>query len=112
MKMSKHFHIEEMECKCEGCGHSYPMDNRFMSNLDELRENLDCAVFVTSGFRCLAHNEAVGGVTSSWHTKGKAADVYCKYATLEEIAEQAEDLFEEVIVYDTFVHVANAEGPV
>jgi zinc D-Ala-D-Ala carboxypeptidase len=47
--------------------------------LAEMLENIRAAVrspiIVTSGYRCRALNQAVGGVTSSDHTQGHAADI-------------------------------------
>jgi len=34
-------------------------------------------MLVNSGFRCTKHNKEVGGVPSSAHTKGEAADIAC-----------------------------------
>jgi zinc D-Ala-D-Ala carboxypeptidase len=43
--------------------------------LEKIRASLGGApVIVTSGYRCLRLNQAVGGVTSSDHTQGHAAD--------------------------------------
>lgn len=46
--------------------------------LDPLRRILQEPIIITSGYRCAALNKAVGGVTSSWHTKGNAADLRVK----------------------------------
>lgn len=46
--------------------------------LDPLRRILQTPIIITSGYRCAALNKAVGGVTSSWHTKGNAADLRVK----------------------------------
>lgn len=43
--------------------------------LQRIRDRLDRAVIVTSGYRCPALNRAVGGVTSSDHVQGQAADI-------------------------------------
>ncbi|WP_295378341.1 D-Ala-D-Ala carboxypeptidase family metallohydrolase [uncultured Pseudacidovorax sp.] len=43
--------------------------------LQRIRDRLDRAVIVTSGYRCQALNRAVGGVTSSDHVQGQAADI-------------------------------------
>lgn len=42
--------------------------------LERIRATLDVPVTVTSGYRCPPLNRAVGGVTSSDHTQGHAAD--------------------------------------
>ncbi len=43
--------------------------------LDPLREAYGKPVIVTSGYRCPALNKAVGGVKSSQHMLGEAADI-------------------------------------
>ncbi len=45
--------------------------------LDPVREMYDSPIYVSSGFRSLAVNKAVGGATKpiSQHTKGEAADI-------------------------------------
>ena len=43
--------------------------------LDPLRERWGMPIIVTSGYRCVALNKAVGGAASSQHTKGEAADI-------------------------------------
>lgn len=74
----KHFTDKELHCKC--CGRLPPeakanaealVDNV----LDPARELLGKPIHVNSGFRCPAHNAAVGGVAKSQHTLGEAADI-------------------------------------
>ena len=43
--------------------------------LDPLREKWGRPIIVTSGYRCVAVNKSVGGVTGSQHVKGEAADI-------------------------------------
>ena len=43
--------------------------------LDPLREKYGHAITVTSGYRSVAVNKAVGGAVTSQHTKGEAADI-------------------------------------
>ena len=49
--------------------------NTLISVLDKIREQYGKPIFVTSGFRCPMLNKAVGGVNSSQHVKGEAADL-------------------------------------
>ena len=46
--------------------------------LDPVRELYGKPITVTSGFRCPMLNQAVGGVNSSQHVKGEAADLVGK----------------------------------
>lgn len=45
--------------------------------LDGVREKLDKPITVTSGYRCPRLNNIVGGVPTSQHQKGLAADLVC-----------------------------------
>ncbi len=55
--------------------------------LERIRGALGVPVIVTSAFRCRQLNTAVGGVTSSDHTQGHAADIVApNYGTPYEVA--------------------------
>lgn len=51
--------------------------NRLADYLDGIREKLGKPIIISSGFRCPVLNKAVGGVGSSQHQKGLAADLVC-----------------------------------
>lgn len=46
--------------------------------LDPAREALSVPIFVNSGFRSKKVNKAIGGASTSQHTKGEAADITTK----------------------------------
>ncbi len=46
--------------------------------LQVIRDELHLPIIVTSGYRSKEVNEQVGGVASSYHCKGLAADIKCK----------------------------------
>lgn len=48
---------------------------KLITKLDEVRERFGSAIVVSSGYRCPALNSAVGGVSTSQHVKGQAADL-------------------------------------
>lgn len=52
--------------------------------LDPLREAYGKPIIVTSGYRCIELNKAVGGAASSQHVKGEAADIRSVQDTPEE----------------------------
>ena len=54
----------------------YVMTNFYREIMDEAREALGGPTNVSSGFRCPELNAAVGGVPTSKHTTGEAADIY------------------------------------
>lgn len=59
-----------------------PNSNINMSvSLLDILENVGCSIntvlTITSGYRSFAHNEKVGGVRNSSHTRGLACDIEC-----------------------------------
>lgn len=49
--------------------------NYSLERLNEIRENYGKPIIISSGYRCQALNEAVGGVKDSGHTKGLCVDL-------------------------------------
>jgi hypothetical protein len=82
--------------------------------LDPIRRALG-PLKVNSGYRSKAVNVAVGGSKTSAHMKGLAADIksyngsYSPEDIVTEIVKQRMD-FDQVILYNTFVHVGLAHG--
>jgi uncharacterized protein YcbK (DUF882 family) len=74
--LSKHFSRDELACRHCGRLPEGGMDKTLLAVLDAAREAAGGPIYVTSGYRCPAHNEAVGGAPQSYHVKGMAADVY------------------------------------
>ena len=72
-KDTQHFKVSEFTCKC-GCGKNN-IDQRVLDMAETIRKTLGVPVHVNSGCRCEKHNKAVGGVKSSKHLKGLAADL-------------------------------------
>ena len=105
----RYFEMKEFACKC--CGQLPPSAEQNLQALvehvlDPARERLGMPITVNSGYRCPAHNKAVGGVKNSQHLKGEAADITCAdNKKLAEIIEQL-DNFDQLIVYPTFLHVS------
>ena len=50
---------------------------RLAQFLQAIRNELHLPIVITSGYRSKEVNEAVGGVLSSYHVKGLAADIKC-----------------------------------
>lgn len=103
--LTPYFAVQEMTCKC-GCDQC-EVSMELMELLDMIRQRFG-PIIVNSGFRCVTHNTAVGGSANSMHMKGKAADIWAKKATVDEIANFAESLLPgtgAVIRYKNFVHV-------
>jgi len=66
------FQCDEFQCKC--CEKEH-MKARFIERLCLARMIADVSFNISSGWRCLAHNQEVGGKKDSAHPKGLAADV-------------------------------------
>jgi hypothetical protein len=83
--------------------------------LQPLRDAVKRAVRISSGFRCFLLNKAVGGVETSQHTKGEAADIYVLLedgsrmpsVELARLIIALELPFDQLILYPTFVHVSH-----
>ena len=76
--------------------------------LDQLREYLRRPMRVTSGFRSVEVNEAVGGAPGSLHTKGLAADVKVLGLSAEDLAVEFVESgvpFDRLIWYPLTGHV-------
>lgn len=77
-QLTKHFNVSEFRCKC-GRFHPTVLDTNLVETLEKLIGVLGAdKCIVSSGYRCEAHDRAVGGSGKGQHTTGKAADV-CFY---------------------------------
>ena len=75
--------------------------------LQPLRDAWDAPLFINSGYRCPELNEAVGGVATSQHVLGMAADVGCSNPyELAKLVKKLRLPFDQMGLYDTFVHLS------
>lgn len=86
MKLSKYFELEEFLVSESAARLGIPNIpasgihlrlERLAETMDEVRELLGHPIIITSGYRSEALNRAVGGVHTSDHIKGLAADFIC-----------------------------------
>jgi hypothetical protein len=121
-QLSKNFTLEEfLESEIDAKDDSFIntiQDNSHIDNLQALcanllqplRNALGIALSISSGYRCPELNEAAQGEDNSQHTKGQAADVYCKRQFRPiDIARMVVSLrldFDQMILYPTFVHLS------
>jgi uncharacterized protein YcbK (DUF882 family) len=109
--LTKDFSRNEFACKGTNCcGGSAPVHPALVWGLQELRDKAGVPLTLSSGFRCVRHNERVGGERQSQHTLGLAADVLVPEGwSAERLAELAESVqvFHEggIGIYPTWVHV-------
>lgn len=66
--------------------------------LDPVREAVKRPIFVTSGYRSQELNKAVGGVVTSQHVFGCAADIVCADMEALENALKANKNFDQLIL--------------
>lgn len=80
LKLTAHWSMGEVACKCGCKGHLAPtifanLTGLAVKVLEPLRVVWGRALRCTSGFRCENYNAKVGGVKGSEHPKGIAGDI-------------------------------------
>lgn len=105
-KLAQHFTEDEFACRCCGMVIVHP---RLVEKLETLRQLVGAPVIVNSGYRCPAHNKAVGGVSNSYHVRGMAADIQTPGLSAGKLAQKAEQVgFDDGVgIYrqQGFIHV-------
>lgn len=71
--IAPNFQIKEFACK-DGSD-KILIDFDLAVLLQAIRDHFGRSVTITSGYRTAAHDKAVGGTGSGYHTKGQAADI-------------------------------------
>lgn len=87
--------------------------------LQPLRDLYGKTMTINSGYRCAELNALVGGVASSQHCKGEAADIATGSQTeswrMARLAKTTPEIFREIdqmILYPTFIHFSHRlKGP-
>lgn len=104
--MLKHFDISEFDSP-DRPGSGEMMHEPFLYMLDDARGIAKTKFIITSGYRTEQHNEQVGGVDSSAHVNGYAADIACRTSRERWLIINALMLvgFNRIGIADTFVHV-------
>ena len=105
--LSLHFSRSEFACRC--CG-QLQLDPHLLHGLETLRALAGAPIVIHAGYRCVRHNQEVGGVPHSEHTRGLAADIDLPGVSLQRMYELALEVpeFAEggIGVYDrNFLHV-------
>lgn len=91
-KVSNSFKVSEFACKGNGCCNTVKIDKQLVVYLQKIRDHFGKSVTINSGYRCSKHNKAVGGTSSSKHTKGMAADITVKGVKPATVAKYAESI--------------------
>lgn len=106
VKLSEHFKVREFACK-DGTDPVFVSDT-LVGILEAIRLHFDVPVYINSAYRTPQHNTKEGGVKTSQHTYGLAADIRVDGHTPAEVYAVADSMLGEhggVGIYDTFVHV-------
>ncbi len=123
MNLTKHFTLEEMvKSPTANTDH---IDNTPTAEITEnlkmlcinvlevIRDLVKESLHVSSGYRCLTLNTAIGGVNIpghlSQHTEGKAADIEAEGYTPEQLFKLIEDSgirFDQLIWEPSWVHIS------
>ena len=77
--------------------------------LQPLRDKFNVPIHINSGYRCLKLNAAIGGVPSSQHVMGQAADIIVEGKKPIEVAKMIVEMglpYDQIGLYGTFVHVS------
>lgn len=104
LQLSEHFNLSEFERSATAdrlhIDNTIPeelipsLKNLCEQVLEPLREHFGTPVIISSGYRCPALNNAVGGVSNSQHLKGEAADIILPPSTLNAQHSTLNDWFE------------------
>ena len=112
MKLTNNFNLNEFN------KHNFPLNETVLRNIQELARNLQVLrdevkkpIKITSGYRSPEHNAKVGGVKSSRHITGEAADFKIEGYTPKQVAAIIEKLIAAgkmeqggLGTYSTWVH--------
>ena len=117
MKLTNNFSKSEFDCKS---GEEMPLEvlenvKLLAIQLQKIREYVGKPIIINSAYRSKAHNKAIGGVKTSQHILGKAADITIDTFTPDEVVSIIENMLTNEMLggfyigglgsYNTFTHV-------
>jgi uncharacterized protein YcbK (DUF882 family) len=103
--IAKHFKLSEFACPCCKRVMLHPM---LLNKLVEFRAIIQKPLYITSGYRCTEYNQKVGGIKSSYHLLGLAADIKIEGVSALDLLEIAEMIdFSGIGLYEkkNFLHL-------
>ena len=104
LRLSKNFILSEFACK-DG-SKEITIDYELIEKLQQFRDALGKPISVTSGYRTVTYNKKKGGISTSHHLTGKAADIKISRMTPLAVAKAADKIgFLGIGIYPTFTHV-------
>lgn len=104
-KLNAYFKVREFACH-DGSD-TVLIDDALVQLLGYIRTYFGKPVTINSGYRTVAYNKKVGGVSNSQHVHGKAADIVVQDVPPRAVASYLETLFplHGIGLYTSFVHV-------
>ncbi len=105
MNRLKYFKISEFASPDDPTSGSM-MEEEFLEMLDLARDIAGFPFIINSGFRSIAHNQAINGEKNSSHLMGWAADLHCgtgkrRFLMVEALLDAG---FTRLGIGDTFIH--------
>tara|TARA_R110002051_G_scaffold109704_1_gene182416 strand:- start:303 stop:656 length:354 start_codon:yes stop_codon:yes gene_type:complete len=102
----KYFKLEEFDSPDE-VGSGKHMHQEILHMLDAVRKKFGKPIKINSGYRTVARNKKIGGVSRSSHLKGLAVDISCnnsvdRFKLLNLLLEAG---FNRIGIAKTFIHV-------
>ncbi len=99
----KYFKLSEFD---DAPGTGKNMKKEFLTKLDKARAIANVPFKITSGYRSKETNKRVGGVSTSSHLKGLAADISCKDSSTRQkiVNSLIQAGFTRIGIADTFIH--------
>jgi len=125
MQLSPHFSLSQLvyseTAEQNGIDNTPPPEivenlKRLAAGLESVRSLLGAPLEISSGYRCPALNEAVGGSSASQHLQGLAVDFACPaFGTALEIAQAIRgsglDFDQCILEYGRWVHLSFSDAP-
>jgi uncharacterized protein YcbK (DUF882 family) len=113
MKLTKNFSLSEFDSKdsAKMPDEVFLKIFKLAENLQILRDHFNLVITINSGYRSPIHNARIGGVPSSRHLLGEAADIVVEGKTPTEVFKAIEQLIKDnkmkeggLKAYQTFTH--------
>ena len=125
MQLTRHFTLEQLTCsetaECEQIDNTPGPEaignlGRLAKGLEQVQALLGHSLEISSGYRCPALNQRVGGAKTSQHTLGMAADFTCggfgpPLAIVKVLRESDIDFDQCILEYGRWVHISFSQEP-
>lgn len=89
IRIAEFFRLDEFQCPCCKRTMLHPL---LLQKMKGLRQKIGKPVMITSGYRCPSYNEQVGGVKTSYHLLGMAADIHVPGIPLQDVLTIAQEM--------------------